>query len=133
MKFEPIVAEQLACSRSCGQRLRYAGISAEQRLAAKVARWRRSNRRRRARKLSCVSEPYTTDEIATRDRHRCGLCGGHVPMHQSAPHPQAPVIDHLVPLACGGDDVRANVQLAHSLCNARKGAAGGGEQLALIG
>jgi hypothetical protein len=37
------------------------------------------------------------------------------------------------PLSRGGDDTRANVQLAHFLCNARKGAAGGGEQLALIG
>jgi 5-methylcytosine-specific restriction endonuclease McrA len=54
-------------------------------------------------------------------------------MFKSVPHATAPVIDHVIPLAAGGSDLRVNVQLAHYLCNARKGAAGGGEQLALIG
>lgn len=54
-------------------------------------------------------------------------------MTQPAPHPRSPVIDHIVPLALGGDDTRANVQLAHFLCNARKGVTAMGEQLALIG
>jgi 5-methylcytosine-specific restriction endonuclease McrA len=48
------------------------------------------------------------------------------------PHPDAPTIDHLLPLCDGGDDVRANVQLAHFLCNSRRGA-GGVVQLALVG
>jgi len=36
------------------------------------------------------------------------------------PHPLAPTIDHVVPLAAGGLHEPANVQLAHFLCNARK-------------
>lgn len=46
--------------------------------------------------------------------------------------PLSPVIDHVIPLACGGSDLRVNVQLAHFFCNGSKGATGG-EQLALIG
>jgi 5-methylcytosine-specific restriction endonuclease McrA len=31
-------------------------------------------------------------------------------------------IDHIVPIAKGGKHVRENLQLAHKLCNQRKGA-----------
>lgn len=89
-------------------------------------------RRRRAAKRGGVSEPYTLTEIAARDRVRCGLCGGRVAMKQKVPHPKAPTIDHIIPVFEGGDDTRANVQLAHFRCNSSKGARGS-QQLALIG
>ncbi|WP_196217855.1 HNH endonuclease [Streptomyces blattellae] len=94
--------------------------------------WQEKNRRRRAAKRGGASEPYTLVEIAARDRARCGLCGGRVAMKRVAPHPKAPTIDHVVPVAEGGDDTRANVQLAHFRCNSAKGARGS-QQLALIG
>ncbi|GGM64177.1 hypothetical protein GCM10012275_38400 [Longimycelium tulufanense] len=71
-------------------------------------------------------------EIVVRDNSRCGLCGRKVRLSYKAPHPLSPTIDHVVPLAAGGDDTRANVQLAHFGCNSRKGT-GGSQQLALIG
>jgi len=79
-----------------------------------------------------VSEPYTLADIARRDRYRCQLCHRTVDMSVSWPHPESPTIDHVVPLADGGDDTRANVQLAHLGCNSRKGARGS-QQLALVG
>jgi len=54
-------------------------------------------------------------------------------MTKVVPHPKAPTIDHIVPLAQGGDDTRDNVQLAHFECNWRKRDAGESEQLRLIG
>lgn len=93
---------------------------------------RRNRRRRRAHKRGAVSEPYTLVEIAVRDRNRCGLCGKRVAMTKQVPHPKAPVIDHVLPLACGGDDTRVNTQLAHFLCNSIK-SDGGSQQLALVG
>jgi len=80
-----------------------------------------------------VSEKYTLAEIAQRDRAICQLCRKRVAMTQVVPHPKSPTIDHVVPLACGGDDTRANVQLAHFMCNAIKNSRGGTQQLALIG
>lgn len=71
-------------------------------------------------------------EIAGRDRHQCGLCRKRVAMTKQVPHPKAPTIDHVLPLAHGGEDVRANVQLAHFECNWRKRDRGT-QQLALIG
>jgi len=53
-------------------------------------------------------------------------------MKQVVPHPKAPTVDHIVPVSEGGDDTRANVQLAHFVCNSVKGARGS-QQLALIG
>lgn len=91
-----------------------------------------ARRRRKARLRNAQSEPYTLTEIAVRDRRMCGLCRKRVAMLKSVPHPKAPTIDHIVPLADGGDDLRANVQLAHFMCNSRK-SAGGMQQLALVG
>lgn len=54
-------------------------------------------------------------------------------MTKAVPHPKAPTIDHVVPLAEGGADTAANVRLAHFICNSMRGNRGGGEQLALIG
>ena len=59
-----------------------------------------------------------------RDRWTCQLCGKRVVRSAVVPHPRAPVIDHIVPLAAGaevgGVDAPWNVQCAHFLCNSYK-------------
>lgn len=57
-----------------------------------------------------------------RDQWKCGLCGGAVQPDLLVPHPGAPTLDHVIPIAAGGSHTYANVQLAHFLCNSRKGA-----------
>lgn len=101
-------------------------------MAAAERRRRRVNRRRR-RIEGIATEPYTLAGIAERDRFRCGICRKRVAMTKAVPHPKAPTIDHVIPLDDDGDDTRANVQLAHFICNSRKGNRGGGEQLAFVG
>lgn len=93
---------------------------------------RRKRRRERAQRRGVAHEPYTLVEIAGRDRMRCGLCRKRVAMKQVVPHPKAPTIDHILPIAAGGDDTRANVQLAHFECNWKK-SDGGTQQLLLFG
>ena len=63
-------------------------------------------------------------QIAERDGWICHLCTGSVSPHLWGHHsnPDAPVIDHVIPVARGGDDTFENVRLAHRVCNARKGA-----------
>ena len=58
--------------------------------------------------------------VFDRDDWMCRLC--HEPVHREAevPHPLAPTIDHVVPLARGGTHEMANVQTAHFECNRLK-------------
>lgn len=124
------------CSQSCAGPNRTGagprgGLSPEARERQRLY-WQQKCRRRRAAKRGGASELYTLAEIAERDRFMCQLCGKRVAMKQGVPHPNAPTIDHVVPVSEGGDDTRANVQLAHFRCNSVKGPRGS-QQLALIG
>jgi 5-methylcytosine-specific restriction endonuclease McrA len=91
--------------------------------AAKVAAYRAANpgkhpeiqNRRRARYLGQFVAPVDHTAIRARDQGRCGICGLAVPVDQES-------LDHIVPLALGGTHEPANVQLAHRVCNSRKGA-----------
>lgn len=84
--------------------------------------WRQKNRRRRAALHRVPSEPYTLREIAARDGYCCQLCRSPVDMSLVWPDRWSATIDHRMPLVLGGDDTRANVDLAHFVCNSRKGA-----------
>lgn len=95
----------------------------------------RCRRRRKARLRSVEHEDYTLGEIAQRDGYRCGICHKAVPMGLKVPARRAPTIDHIIPIARGGHDVRPNVRLAHFICNSIRGAGDEGEavQLLLVG
>lgn len=97
-----------------------------------VAR-RDASSRRRARLRGADTDQIDRVYVFDRDGWRCQLCGKTVPKSKAHPHPLSASLDHVVPLARGGDHVTSNVQLAHLRCNVQKGARGGGEQLALIG
>jgi len=89
--------------------------------------------RRRAVTRGAYHEPYVRADIFRRDHWRCHICRRPTRKREVVPHPLAPVVDHLVPLAEGGDDTAANVATAHFMCNSIKRECGGGEQLALFG
>jgi 5-methylcytosine-specific restriction endonuclease McrA len=85
-----------------------------------MGRKRRERIRRRHLEKTIAHEPYTMVEVANWSSGRCALCGLMVDMSAKVPDPMAPTIDHKLPLAHGGHDVRANVQLAHFICNCIK-------------
>lgn len=88
---------------------------------SKPCRYRAAYWGRRGRQAGVEREPYTLAEIAKRDGWRCSICGDPVDSALFYPDPMAPSIDHVVPLALGGDDTTANVALAHLRCNWLKG------------
>lgn len=92
--------------------------------------------RRRARKRQAEYEPVNPLTIYERDAWTCQLCGKRIDRTKTAPHPKAPTIDHLLPLAQGGAHVPANLQAAHFRCNVIKSDGLGntnGDQLRLLG
>lgn len=85
-----------------------------------------------ARRGAEVVDRFTNEEIFERDGWRCGVCRRKVRRKLKHPHPMSASLDHIIPLADGGEHVRTNVQCAHLRCNIEKLHTGPG-QLLLIG
>lgn len=100
-------------------------------LARKRARIKRHVRRARVKGVRAVR----VDPIAVfaRDNWRCQLCGrATLKSKRGTAHPRAPELDHIIPLARGGEHSPVNTQCACRECNGRKGATPLG-QLILLG
>lgn len=111
--------------RDCGTHLGYKSLknlcASCQRSSLKLSRVH-SKDARRARLKSCHYEPVNRIQIFERDKWICGLCDEFVDKSVSYPDPRSASLDHIVPLALGGDHTKENCQLAHLDCNIRKGA-----------
>ena len=83
---------------------------------------KRSKVIRRAR-VSIQSESIDPIAVFDRDRWTCQLCGKRTPRRlRGKMVPDAPELDHIIPLALGGGHLWSNVQCACRDCNGRKGA-----------
>ena len=87
---------------------------------------RSQSSRDRARKKGLKTEYYTRQQIFDRDGYDCYICN--IPVDLEAAHVQGqpgwemyPHVEHVIPLALGGDDTLANVKIAHAKCNMDKG------------
>lgn len=87
--------------------------------------------RRRVRLTGAMVEPVYRRKVFERDGWQCGIC--HRPLSRDAavPHWGAPTLDHIVPLAAGGEHSYANVQAAHFRCNSIKSDRGAQLRLAI--
>jgi 5-methylcytosine-specific restriction endonuclease McrA len=137
--------QHLGTTPSDGPRVRTCGCGAESPPLYRQGGWtcdackaetrRRGKRMRRARKAGATAERISPTDIYERDGWTCQLCGRPVARAKAVPHPQAPTLDHIVPLSKGGDHTTSNVQCAHFRCNSLKGdrTAPTGDQLRLLG
>lgn len=77
----------------------------------------------RAKKFGVKYEPIHKVSVFVDCKWQCQLCGKDTPRAlMGTIDKAAPELDHVVPLAKGGDHVRSNVQLACRECNLSKGA-----------
>lgn len=82
-----------------------------------------SSHRRRAKRYGCEYEPISKLVVFERDGWKCYLCGCDTPRHFSGTtEPNAPELEHVVPLSSGGGHIHGNVRCACRSCNRRKGA-----------
>lgn len=77
--------------------------------------------RHRARAHGVSYTPIRRLEVFNRDKWRCQLCGKRCDKTWTPGNPNAPELDHIIPLSKGGDHAWHNVQCACSECNGRKG------------
>lgn len=92
-----------------------------------------SHKRRRAKTRGVHAENVDRTQVGERDGWRCGICRKRVNRSLAYPHPMSASLDHVVPLAQGGEHTYANTRIAHLICNNLRRDHCGGEQLALIG
>lgn len=116
------------CSNRCSARASYENRKGSPEYKASRLQF---DQRRRARKRTAAVEVFSSAEIFERDRYRCHICRQKCLKGSRVPHPLAPTLDHLIPLAEDGEHTRANTATACFLCNSVKGDRGGGEQLAI--
>jgi hypothetical protein len=78
---------------------------------------------RRARKRDAFVEVVVPREVYERDNWTCHICDLRINKATSNvwPRPTSPTIDHVIPLAKGGEHSYANCKAAHLRCNTRKG------------
>ncbi|WKW86387.1 HNH endonuclease [Gordonia phage Budski] len=88
--------------------------------------------RRRARKRDAYRADVHRKRVFEMDGYRCHLCGKKTMRAKTVPHPKAPTVDHIIPLAAGGTHEPSNCRTACFQCNAIKRHKGGGEQLILL-
>jgi 5-methylcytosine-specific restriction endonuclease McrA len=113
IEYTPTRSDSLTCSNRCRARLNY----------RRSREWRTEwARARRAARRGLLTEDFSLLDIAERDRWRCQICGHSVDKTLKWPHTQCGTMDHIVPIALGGEHSRANCQLAHANCNRSKGA-----------
>lgn len=86
---------------------------------------RRAVTKRRAVAANVLSEPYTTEQVLEKWGSICHICNREI--DTDAPRGLGVTgwehslhLDHVVPLARGGNDTLDNVKPAHGLCNVRK-------------
>lgn len=85
-----------------------------------VIRLQKSDAQNR-RRASAGKADYNRLDVFKSDRWMCQLCGEKIDSKLKDRHPMMASIDHIVPIAKGGKDVRENVQSSHLICNCRKG------------
>ncbi len=83
----------------------------------------RENDRKRAERYGVLYEPVNRQQVFSRDGWVCQLCGKPVDPELLWPALLSKSLDHRIPMAKGGPHTEGNCQLAHLICNVRKGAA----------
>lgn len=82
---------------------------------------RNATEARRRAAYSAGDRSIHWSDIGERDGWKCHLCGGTVQqVAGTASNPLGATVDHLVPIAAGGEHVRSNVAVAHRVCNLKR-------------
>lgn len=112
---DPCRAERTKANRARAK-LKARGTEAHKRRKRTYRVWRKAKER------GAEAERFDPIEVLRRDRWRCHLCGVSTPERlRGTFDDRAPELDHIVPLAAGGEHSRRNTACACRKCNLAKG------------
>lgn len=81
------------------------------------------NHKKRRRSIERKGDSINPYAVLVQYAYTCAHCAIHTPKElRGTTHPQAPEIDHIIPLSKGGTHTHANIQLLCRQCNINKGA-----------
>jgi len=92
-------------------------VTEAQRAVRKADQDRRKARQRGAFKTA----PVYRRKVFERDKWRCHICGDRIDKSLRAPDRGSATLDHIVPLAFGGEHTMHNIKAAHYGCNSSRG------------
>ena len=135
-EYEPQIKTEKICGQ-CGNlfmghnRDRYCSETCRQRARRLIKRYSNSNILRLHAEAN--GKRFNPINVLVRDGWRCQLCGKKLkPKHRGTYRDDAPELDHIIPLAQGGEHSKRNTQCACRKCNQKKGSTLRG-QLLLFG
>lgn len=113
------------CSREgCDKPMLGAGLCgshySQEWLAAHPGALNEKNDRRRTLKMNAFVENVNRFDVFERDRWTCHICREPINPELKHPDPRSASIDHVIPLAKGGEHSMRNVRAAHLSCNCSK-------------
>lgn len=94
---------------------------------------RRLGHERRARQREVTIEAFSPAYILKRDKYVCQACGKKTKPKEKPTHPLYPNVDHIVPLAAGGEHSKKNCRCVCASCNSQKREGTLNDQLLLFG
>lgn len=81
-----------------------------------------AEQRRRVRLAGGRVESFKPIEVFVRDGWVCGICHDPIDRNLRYPHQLSASLDHVLPVALGGEHTLENCRAAHLVCNVRRGA-----------
>lgn len=114
---------RIYCSSDCS---RVAAVEASKETGRKAA----NRLTRRLAERAATVEQVNPLKVFDRDKWRCQLCGVRTPKRlRGTCEPNAPELDHILPISLGGEHSYRNTQCACRKCNGSKGATPMGQML----
>lgn len=76
---------------------------------------------RKSQKRRAAGNPVSLSEVVAARGQRCHICQRKINLCLSGRDMMGPTIDHILPVSMGGTNDLANLNIAHRMCNMRRG------------
>lgn len=106
----------------CGERFEIDRARSGRKFCVECRRRRKQDTdARKSQKRRAAGRPVGLSDVVAARGRKCHICHCKIDLNLSGRHPQGPTIDHILPVSMGGTNDLANLNIAHRVCNTRRG------------